>query len=115
MGDINLPMLSKSSNFNDKSPITSIDEDEELNLPFTLGNCVTFHYRSRLDRFNFNENTALALEITEGVFRQTEVEDDIAMLKNPRNLNSPSFLLKFGVTLVFIFLILLVGIILLYI
>ena len=106
MREINLPILSGSINQDERTLPTLLDEDEELNLPFTMGMCVTFRYIPQVNKFNFIENKEFALEIIQGKLSQTDFEQDIEILNNPRNFNSPSLCIKIMASAIFIILVL---------
>jgi ABC-type sugar transport system permease subunit len=114
MGDINLPLLTKTST-DPGSAIDMIDEEEALNLPYTLGECVTYRYVPHDKRFNFKENMLATQEILEGRFHVEEFLRDVDEMNNPKYLKPPSFWVKFIVTFAFIVMALLISILLLLI
>jgi ABC-type sugar transport system permease subunit len=113
MGDMDSPLLGKNSNFNET--LTNIDEDEELEIPYTEENCVTYRFIPRENEFNFSSQNSSGLEIINGKISEEDFAVDQKALNHKSSLNSPSFILKFVVTLIFIVLIMIIGVILLII
>ena len=112
MGEMDSPLRNKSVM---RNSFNIIDEYEEMNMPYTLGNCVTFKYLPQLNQFNFSEHYQSTCAIVHGKISETELNQDLQRLNSKSSLNPPSFWLKFAVTLIFMILILLVCVLLLVI
>ena len=112
MGEMDSPLLNKSVM---RNSFNIIDEYEEMNMPYTLGNCVTFKYLPQLNQFNFSEHYQSTCAIVHGKISETELNQDLQRLNSKSSLNPPSFWLKFAVTLIFMILVLLVCVLLLVI
>ena len=111
MGDINLPLLGKSSDVSGLS-MNFVEEDDDFNLPYTMGECITYRYAVKQNRFNFRENMSQSLEIIHGKMSESEFISDIDRISQKEYLNPPAFWKKFLVSFTFLITVMVICIIL---
>ena len=111
MIDVNLPLLGKSSELSGISG-NFVDNEDDFNLPYTIGECITYRYSSNQNRFNFRENMSQSLELIHGKLSESEFVHDIERLSQKEFLNPPAFWKKFLVSFTFLMTVVVIGVIL---
>lgn len=98
------------------SMITTVyeEDDEDLNLPVTLGRCITFKYLADKNKFIESENKEKICEVLSGTAISLEEYTSHVQyqINNPKSLNKPSFWIRFFMTLLFILIILTITVVL---
>lgn len=97
------------------SMITTVLEDdyEDLNLPVTFGRCITFKYLPDQNKFKESESKDKIYEVLSGTSITFEEYTNNVQnsINNPKNLNKPSFWIRFFLTFLFIVIILTITVI----
>lgn len=106
----------RSSLLEATSMITTVyeEDDEDLNLPVTLGRCITFKYLSDKNKFIEIENREKIHQILSGTAISIEEYTSHVQyqINDPKSLNKPSFWIRFFMTLFFILIILTITVVL---
>lgn len=114
MGDINLPLLRQTPEALSTNT-DFIEDDDLLNIPFTMGDCITYRYLTTHKRFNVLENIGPSLEIIHGKISESEFLFDVERINHIDSLNPPSFFKKFWMSFVFMLIVLTISIFLILI
>ena len=82
--------------------------DDELDLPATIGNNVTYKFDSKQNKFVISEKSSFHYLVL-GNFPESEYEEDMrTIINNPKNLNSPSLIRRISFSVLFLGVLLLI-------
>ena len=94
-------MLESRQKLLDENEDSAIREDE-LDLPATVGDNITYKYDPKQNKFIVSDSSPL-LSLVLGEFSESEYEEDIrTVINNPKNLNFPSLIRRISFSVFFL-------------